>query len=70
MAKFRKVSVDPQGTPEEIWNQIRAQLLVSQSVELVAVTTQGGKVALEVRAWNGVRKDTSNSDKATPGTEY
>ncbi len=71
MAKFKKVKVDPSETGEEIWTKIRNQMMVSQSVELVAVVSgQAGNVTLEVRAWDDIRKDGSNADKASPDKDY
>lgn len=70
MAKFRKIKIDPNAEPADIWAEIHDNMLVSQSVEVVAVVGPNGSIVKELRAWDGVRKDTSNSDKASPNTNY
>lgn len=68
MAKFKKVKIDPQHP--DVWGAIRTEMLLAQSVELVAVPGPNGKVVIEIRAWSDVRNDGSNADKASGEKDY
>ena len=70
MAKFRRIKIDPADTAENVWATIRTHMMVSQSVELVAITGQGSKVQIEVRPWTETRQDDSNADDADAQKTY
>jgi len=71
MARFKKIKVDPsKSSVDELWKLIQGHMLISQSVELVAVAAPGNQIHIEVRAWTDVRKDESNADNASPNKEY
>jgi hypothetical protein len=70
MAKFTKIKINPEDPGDDVWKKILAQMTVAQSVELVAVASAAGKVSVEVRAWDDIRKDKSNADDASSDKNY
>jgi hypothetical protein len=71
MAKFKRVKMNDEGW-DAVCTAIRNALAASESVEVVAILRDNGKgkVEFEVRAWNDVRTDGSNSEDAKEGKNY
>src|SRR5262249_20160398 len=69
MARFKKVKL-PDQTWETVASTIRNAMTASESVEVVSMLDDKKAVKVDVRAWNGVRKDKSNAEDASEQKDY